>query len=373
MALLAILGLLLLIFTSSLLARMSLNDRVQQRQQVTAASLAAVRDALMGYALLATTNAKPPGSLPCPAQNRGGTEAFKVAGVCLRSSGLVPYRALGIAEPLDGSGAPLWYIPDPVLAGDSNPVLLRNSSTPTNLSLKINATNKLEAAAFVLIAPNQPLGAQQPNTSTLIASEFLEGTNAVANTTQYDDLNDAQHNDQVLGMPLGQFWSQVEKRVLTEVQETLQAYRTQCTAYPWPAPWKVAGNNSKDNLVNGAVPFGIARPFGWAATCGANQAPPAPAVWLRNHWGGLLYYALCDQPAANPPSCLQQSGIAAAKVILVAPGIVLSAVVPAQDRNQPGLGNYFEGLDMVSTPRTFTQKPVNQHTQMINDVLFIIE
>jgi hypothetical protein len=381
MALLAILGLLLLIFTSALIARLSLNDLTQQRLQVTAASLATVRDALMGYALQATTNTQPPGSLPCPAQNRGGKEAFKAAGVCLLPSGLVPYRDLNIAEPLDGTGAPLWYAPDPALSGNSNLALLRNSSTPTNLNLKINATNKLEAVAFVLIAPNQPLGAQQPNTSPLAAaSEFLEGTNAAVNTTQYDDLNDAQHNDQVLGMPLGQFWSRVEQRVLIEVKQMLVNYLIQCKQYPWAAAW--GGNNSKSNLTAGGVPLGTAHPFDWGATCNGQPVPARP-TWSK-HWS-TLYYAICDVPATNPPtnppgaSCLQvttpPAGNKAARVIVMAPGVVVSGVVPAQNRNLTGLRQYFEdrNADLDGNTHTFTQLPVSQHDQGFNDVLFIVE
>lgn len=374
MALLAMLGLLLVIFTGVLVGRLSLNDQARQRQQVTAASLTEVRDALVSYSLM--DNGRLPGSLPCPAQNRLGQPAVSPAtGACLRLPGLVPYRALGLAEPLDGRGNPLWYAPATALANP--PIGLRNSSTTTTLTLRINAANRVDTMAFVLLAANEPLAGQQPITAPLAAaSQFLEGANGVTNATAYDDLRDADHNDQLLGMPLGQFWSTVEQRVLTEVQQTLQAYRSSCQSYPWPAPW--GGNNSQANLPSGALPLGSALPFGWGASCGSGKfAPAAPAAWLRNHWGGLLHYALCDQPAVNPPtaSCLQlatPAGIVQAKAIILAPGVAINS----QTRSlaaQSNLSNFFEQANADANTRNFTQLPPSQHTQGFNDVVFIVE
>lgn len=378
MALLAMLGLLLVIFTGVLIGRLSLNDQARQRQQVTATSLTAVRDALVSYSLMANTDPRPPGSLPCPAQNRAGQPAVNPAtGACLRLQGLVPYRVLGLAEPLDGRGNPLWYAPAAALTGNANPpVTRRNSSTPSTLTLKNNAANQVETMAFVLLAANEPLPGQQPITAPLAAaSQFLEGANGVTNATAYDDLRDTDHNDQVLGMPLGQFWSTVEQRVLTEVQQTLQAYRLQCPSYPWAAPWGAAGNNSQANLASGAVPLGSALPYNWGASCGSGTfAPAAPSAWLRNHWGGLLHYALCDQPAVNPPSasCLQlatPAGIAQARAIIMAPGAALNN----QNRLLAALSNFFEQANADANTRNFTQLPPSQHTQGFNDVVFIVE
>ncbi|HMY40080.1 MAG TPA: hypothetical protein PK011_12215, partial [Marinagarivorans sp.] len=336
----------------------------------------AVRDALVGYSLVAASNSQPPGSLPCPAQNRAGQPAVNGAtGACLQLQGLVPYRALGLSEPLDATGTPLWYAPAAALTGNTNPPLsLRNSSTLSSLTLKLNAANRVQAVAFVLLAANAPLAGQQPVSAPLAAaSQFLEGANGVNNATAYDDLRDADHNDQVLGMPLGQFWSSVEQRVLTEVQQTLQLYRLRCGAYPWAAPWGVAGYNSQANLASGALPVGTAVPVNWAASCGANQAP-ALAPWLRNHWGGLLHYALCDQPAGNPPSasCLQlttAAGTAQAKAVVVAPGTLLNQ----QNRSLTALNHFFEQANADANPRSFTQLPPGQHTQGFNDVVFIVE
>ncbi|HEY6528193.1 MAG TPA: hypothetical protein VIZ65_05825 [Cellvibrionaceae bacterium] len=371
MALLAILGLLLLIFTTALIASVSHNTQSYERGKQTSLALAAVRDALMGYSLMANTKPEPPGSLPCPAQNRQGSPvSINVAtGKCAILRGLVPYRILGIGEPLDGSGAPIWYAPDADLAGTTNN--LRNSSGTSKLSLKISSANRTEAVAFVLVAPNQPIGAQQPNTATtLVAAEFLEGINGAANTTQYDDLKDAQHNDQILAMPLGQFWTQIEQRVFKDIAKLLQEYLDKCKLHPWAAGWLSKDGMSLSTVFAGSVPLV------WPPDCSGEfaPAPPADDGWLRTHWSGLFYYAICDLAGGNPPNagCLQvttPTGIKAAKVIAIAPGAVLTG----QDRSQVDKENYFEALNADNNTGTFTQMPVNQHTQTFNDVLFIIQ
>jgi hypothetical protein len=374
MALLAILGLLLLIFTTSLITSLSQNSQRHERNQQTAASLAAVRDALMGYALIADTKIQPPGSLPCPAQNRQGSPVSinAATGKCAILRGLVPYRILGIGEPLDGSGAPIWYAPDADLAGATSVNQRRNSLIAGNLSLKIRAANRTEKVAFVLLAPNQPIDSQQPNTAaTLNAAEFLEGVNGAANTTQFDDLNDAQHNDQILAVPLNQFWSQIEPRVFKDVPTYLQVYRVQCGFYPWAASWLSADGMSLSTVFAGSLPLN------WPPDCTVGipaPTPPASNGWLRAHWTGVFYYAICELAGGNPPNagCLQVStatGNKAAKLIAIAPGAELSG----QDRKQSGLNNYFEALNADNSTSTFTHLPFNQHTQTFNDVLFIIE
>jgi hypothetical protein len=342
----------------------------------------------MAYALSQQTNQRPPGTLPCPDTDGDGLGNYGPIN-CTNRLGIVPFRDLGIEKPVDASGAPLWYVVETnytnTYAATPAPPF-RNSSQSSTLTLLMRAISSTQPQkmAFILIAPESPLtGQNRTNIPLSGAATFLEGVNASGGFA-FDDLQNASQNDQLLGMPLGLFWSTIEKFVLDEVRTDIRTYQARCNSYPVPVPY---GNNndysSLTTLNEGRIPLGAAKPFAWGGTncplpTSATKTPSLPP-WLAPHWTRMLYYAVC--PTATP-LCLTLNGTTPAlkaSVIAIAPGIPLTATVPIQNRPPPTLAptiaNFFEGENVALTlpsNNIFDNKTIPNHTATANDLITII-
>jgi hypothetical protein len=376
-ALLVMLALILVAFTTIAISRLSINSGEQKARARTTQALIQSRDAIMAFTLSpAIPNTTPPGTLPCPDGNADGlADQLNAAGRCPQQRGLVPFRTLGIPQPLDGTHSPIWY----VVANEYSRALVapttRNSSSATALRL----TNL--PMAFILLAPNKPLRTQvranQLNPIAAQAPQFLEDDNSdntldsytnIRDDSDYDDAEDTQ-NDQVLAMPMGEFWSLVEGVVLREVGDRLREYRDAGCGYPWAAPIANNNNSGMASCFEGRLPL-----TNWNASCGS----AAPDAWITTHWNNLLYYAICRGPGANPPNppinpCLELDGDGDnndAEAIVISPGIEI-----ATRANPPTLPSLFElendNTTSLNDNRFLKIKPVN-HSGTFNDLIHIV-
>jgi hypothetical protein len=379
-ALLVMLAFILVAFTTIAISRLSGNSGELKSRAKTTQALVQSRDAIMAFTLAPANPANPPGILPCPDTDGDGISnpIPPSAAACTNRRGLVPFVTLGIAQPFDGNGAPIWYVVATQYSGTvATP---HNSSSASASTLRLNTIPE----AFIVLAPNIPFAGQvrpgllpyrNPLFNTVTQYLELENANSILDDI-YTDLQNPTQNDQVLAMTVGDFWTSVEGRVLREVGALLRDYRASCNAYPWPAPYASFGTNNSDTaplairVYEGRVPLGTASPNVWGAPC----APTLPAGWILTHWGDSLYYAICRQAApANPPtaSCLQLGGLIVAEAILIAPGIPFPLT---QDRLTPTvvISDYFENQNASVVDNVFTQLKPSSHTVNFNDLIYVV-
>lgn len=374
-ALLVMMSLFLVAFTAITIGRLSLNSIEQKNNTRTVTSLAQARDAIMAFALVQATNARPPGTLPCPDTDGDGISNPPAAGACASQQGLVPFVTLGIARTVAGLGTQsplsLWYVIAAGYGGDAiGPFIPRNSSrqSPPVSTLTLNG----QAMAFVVIDPGKPLNAQSPSTTPIGAvSNFLEAPNDGINPNYtYSDFTDLTHNDKLSGMAVGTFWTSVEGRVLAEVRDLIQNYRNTCGAYPWAVPYAAPNDNgvATPPRYQGRVPLTNQ----WFPTvCPAPSEVPAPVIpqWVVTHWTRMLYYAVCN-PFTN---CLNLDSGITANVIVMAPGVPLTATAPTQIPRVVGtITRYFEGTNNIESDDIFIQRRPLDHTDTFNDLIFIV-
>jgi type II secretory pathway pseudopilin PulG len=340
MALLILLSLVLIAVTAVAVSHLSLNSQSLNRSKNTTLALSNAKNIVMGYALMQPV----PGTLPCPDTDGDGDEDRNpTTQVCLNRRGFLPYKTLGIEKQVDGSGQLLWYATDLNYAGAIS--VPHNSSRTASLTIDAG-----QPMAFIVIASNTPLANQNPALQPLAnVSQFLEGDNADNTLNSYTNLRDSTHNDVLLGVTTLDFWMLIEKRVLDEVNNLFDQYRTACSSYPWAADFSIVGANSINNRYEGALPLGNALPVNWNTGCAVGIIPG----WLSTHWRGQLYYSICNQPMVNPPTsnCLSFSGSTqTAAVIVIAPGSPLAG----QNRNNfSNLSNFFENEDASPNNRIF--------------------
>lgn len=334
MALLILLSLVLIAVTAVAVSYLSLNTQSLNRAKNTLQVLSYSKNILLGYALIQPI----PGTLPCPDSDNDGLS--DVTG-CTNRRGLLPYRTLNIPQQFDGAGQPLWYVVDLRYAGVI--VTPHNSSRVANLTMDSG-----QPMAFILIAPNMPLTNQNPVLQPLAnITQFLEGDNSDGTLNSYSSLKDNTHNDLLLGVSTLDFWMVVERRVLDDAKKLMENYRAACSS-PIPWPWAATFNTgvSLVNTYEGALPLGTALPIDWQTGCAASVDPG----YLRTHWSGNLYYAICkDTAPVNPPvtSCLT-IGSQTAKVVILSPGSPVGAQVRGTLINQ-----FFENNDSSQNDNQF--------------------
>lgn len=363
-ALLLMLSLLIVVFTTVAIARLSLNDLAQKRQDATLKALTETRDAIMAWTLTQSTATLPPGSLPCPDTDLDGDSDYNGI-LCIGALGTVPYITLNIPEPRDGDGARLWYGIGNFYATNSA-TQVRNSSIQSTLFLNT------DSIAFILISQNDALdGQSRGNVNFANRAQFLEGENADADFV-YSDMRDENHNDQVLAVPANIFWSTVEDVVLSQVALLLRTYKTQCGAYPWAVNFSDADDNSDNGTLLGRVPLGTTVGTTLPTVWGLGCAPSLP-TWLTTHWQRTLFYAMCAPPSA-PTSCLQLQDansvlLQTASVILIAPGIPWGT----QNRSILQPAEFFDKENSATIDNVFQKTSRTEHTADFNDTIYIVE
>ena len=291
------------------------------------AQLAIVKTALIAYAMNGrnpapalcptTTNARP-GELPCPDTTGDGIEECSCSGV--QNIGRVPWKTLGIAEPRDASGEPLWYaLSDNFRAwtADASPTVINSDTKGTLAVWKDDLTSSLTSEAVaVIIAPGQVVGTQQraattnvncttTNTviaQTLCASNYMESSSNGGFNWKYNGPfvmtlptpAAATFNDQLLAVTTSDLIPQVEQRVARDVISLFTQYRamSNCQCLPWAATTSDDNGKSNEPATYDYPPLVQATPENWGSVTARGQIPTVPTYLTNNKWWRVLYYGI---------------------------------------------------------------------------------
>ena len=268
----------------------SLNSSALQikRDEITAASLAQARDALIGYAAsvqidwttcgAAGNNCKRLGDLPCPDTNNSGiagTSCGNASGSTGQSQrlGRLPWRTLGLPDLRDGSGERLWYAVSNNFKNNTRTTCTSSgqtgcldSDTTGTISVfapdgtLLNDGGGSTGAVAVIIAPGDVLqrqgGTLQDRSSAGVntASNYLDVATVGGNTEDNASFTDGSStngfiqgrikdsngntivNDQLLVISQDNIMQAIQKRVAGEVKQCLNEYALQNNGrYPWAA------------------------------------------------------------------------------------------------------------------------------------------
>lgn len=319
-ALLILLAVVVAAFTVTLTSVLSINSMRYSATKKTTEAMQTAKTALEGFALRQQVI----GALPCPDTDLDGEE--NTSGInCSSLLGLLPYKTLDLPALNDGYGNLLWYAVEQNLS--VNNTSLKNPSMQTTLNLSGRA------AAALIISPNRIIG-DQVRSAPYSAENFLEGINADGDMTSYARVVDELHNDQLLEIPLDDFWGLMQSAFLSQLADQLLQYRALCGEFPWASDFGSAPYNSIVNEFSGGVPYHFAQPSDWNSGCASGIV--LPSTWLT-HWGDQIFYSFC---ASGGPTCIQINGGANTSVdaVLISPGVVLTG----QTRPSINLADYFE-------------------------------
>lgn len=376
------------------------------RGQITADALAAAKNALLAYTISRDdySNSSRPGEFPCPTTVPPDNPTYGKANTScstIPKIGRLPWRTLGIPEPLDAYGEPLWYS----LSGNFKPstaVAINSNSLGQLVVYQADEVTPLVSQAVVVIfSAGPPIAGQSRSaaislcstTGTAIAqnvcaSNYLEtysGKNNATNSGPYTlGKITADFNDQAALITTSDFIPKIEDRIASSLALTLKTYYQATGFYPYAAYYgdikKVASNkaaspldqaNCADGVFSGRLPqyigelFGPAPPNlpcttysqGWPAL-GANGALP---VWFfKNSWNTTVFYAVAKQyvvggskTCVSPGDCLKIVGditVQDVQAVIILPGIPLATqlrptLTPDDVSSGLDIRNYFEDLE----------------------------
>jgi len=275
-----------------------INSLALRRDKNTAAALADIKLALIGYAV---SDANRPGELPCPDVNNDGQLTLGIdftggaGSPCVSLLGRLPWKTLGLPDLRDGSGERLWYaLSDNFHAGATPPL---NSDTMGQLTVTggAPATN----VVAIVFSPGEVLGTQVRDAANENnVANYLEGENANGDTIFTTGTVSTTFNDRLLVITTADLMPLVEMRVARELRALLQAYRANsaCGCYPWAdgsLPWTGEGDN---DVLRGAPSLNPGDPELW----GSGSIPPLPAWFLNNQWWRVIYYAVDPSKTETP-------------------------------------------------------------------------
>jgi hypothetical protein len=338
-----------------------------KRDEITAASLAQAKDALIGYAAsVDLTSSARPGDLPCPDTNNDGiaeTSCGSAAGSNqAQRLGRLPWKTLGLPDLRDGSGERLWYAVSNNFKNNTRTTCTSpgqsgclDSDTTGTISVfsmdgtRLNDGSGNTGAVAVIIAPSDVLtrtdkttpqdrsnaGINNPQNylDTALGKDnanFTDGssTNGFIQGRIKDNNGNTIVNDQLLVISQDNIMQAIQKRVAGEVKQCLNEYALQNHGrYPWAARVSTFSLSYSDtsNRLFGRVPD---TPFDntkidsnnymgdqWGANCNINSS----SGWWLN-WKEMVFYGLADayKPASSgwywngwfwiwtspsPPSC----------------------------------------------------------------------
>ncbi|KAB2928174.1 MAG: hypothetical protein F9K30_01755 [Dechloromonas sp.] len=161
-----------------------------------------------------------PGRLPCPEDTSliGGLNEGNALSACSNSTtsiGRIPWRTLGLVEPKDAGGEPLWYVLSPGFRG----VPPLGSAGVANGLLQLDGASS-DIAALV-IAPGAPLPGQtrpQPSpASPPNSANYLDLGNATGPAFVSNGAA-SNFNDQVITITTRELFLAMRHRVLSEIQ-----------------------------------------------------------------------------------------------------------------------------------------------------------
>ena len=352
------------------------------RDRATDQALARARTALLAWSVSqgGLTGNPRPGEFPCPDTNNDGqAEPTCIAG----RLGRLPWKTLGIEQPIDGSGESLWYVvsgPYRTFANNSNPI---NSDTRGNITVyAANGIDKISGEAVaVILSPGPPVAGQSRSTLTSTAcattgttvtqdrcaTNFLETANGINNA--------ATHGPFIAGNPLSSFNDRlvtlttkdiiplVEQRVGREVKAALAAYYAANSYYPFAAKYDDTTGNCAMNNRRGRLPLSIrvdpSLPPPPNTPCGLTKPATGSGLvewtgtlpnWLLvNRWDRVIYYSVAAGYSFGGPNscsggCLNIGASSSVAALIFTPGTPLPSAT--------GRGN-----------------PVNNSTNVLSDYL----
>lgn len=379
------------------LKSMSANSIRTERDKKTAAALAEAKAALIGWSIArGEAGSQRPGELPCPDNDAPNTAGYGFEdGACVAGKiGRLPWKTLGIQEPLDGDGEVLWYAIDGAFRirwGSSNA-----TNQPINIDTKASIqvfhaggerlTMPDNGAAAVIFSPGAPLDGQSRGQNNvgchatgtniqenICPSNYLEaigGLNNALNQGPYITVTKSdQFNDKLTFVSASDLLSLVENRVVVEVQKRLSGYKTVHGFYPYPAKFDdpncldvgrdgaSTACQSDNTVCQGRFPSGTEIAGETPNWLGANQFPE----WFRfNLWGQVITYAVDkDELVAPPTACttsLTVDGVPR-KALIVMPGQPLAAINRSLPMQSSNLSDYLED---VENQRAWDLVPVTQ-------------
>lgn len=332
-ALIAMLSLLVLIFSALSLNHFNQSNIQQLKRQKTQQALSEAKQALLAYSSepLANTscnvNCARPGDLPCPDLDNDG-EAENNCSTQSSRLGRLPWKTLGLNDLKDSDGESLWYAVSNQFKNNPR-VLPLNSETAGVINLTntqgniiYDASNAAGLAAIV-IAPQSAIkrtdDLQQIRSSNNInsPSHYLD---VAFNEDNADFIDNTQNgfvsgpikindqtivNDVILPITATQMHRTMEKRVLTEVLSALLDYHCannvdlhnrQCTvtstnALPFPAVTTdvsclgFTNLATSDCLSTGSYQIGRIPVNETITTISGNVDQP---IWLANNSNSIL-------------------------------------------------------------------------------------
>lgn len=304
--------------------------RKNQRQQKTTDALAQAREVLVGRAV---SDDNRPGSLPCPDTDDDGTAELFSGSSCPSYIGRLPWRTLGLPEPLDSDSERLWYMLSSRFR-DNAAIEPLNTDTLGNISVYSGNGSTLltTQAVAVVFAPGGPIGGQARSSTltaicplggmtvaqSLCVSNYLETASGINNATASGPYISAtptsSFNDRLLVITTAELMTPVEKRAATEILALLQAYRSSigCNCYPWADNWDGTSNYG---TTRGRVPLDDADP-NWI-----DAGVTIPAWLTNNDWWQVFYYAIAPMESEDHDwGWLTVDGVSGNKLVLITTG-----------------------------------------------------
>jgi len=358
------------------------------RNEKTAEALATARDALIGYAI---KNAKRPGALPCPDKYNDGTAEGSCSGADL--IGRIPWKTLGIPEPLDGYNETIWYSLAPSFKNTSSTL---NSDTTAELNL--SGTSNIAAIVF---SPGSILTNQQRGTNTmtcpmdgnsrpanLCASNYLEGENQNNDYVFTRSPQSETFNDTTLELEAEALLSMIEKRIARQVLVCLNDYAASNSWGRFPWSTKLDGGSSPDFDDNSDERFGRlpdnlnetrndsddTMPDVWPSTDACNSIFLSTSGWWNNtKWKELVFYSVAGRykPNNDLPSspcsttCLAVTPPSAnfnKKVVVVVAGKKLPGQNRSSNSDKATPSNYLEGNNATAESTKLFEQNIGSST-----------
>ena len=370
-ALLVMLFLILATFSTIIVATVSRASMETQKRQKTIEAMARAKEALIAWSATrgSLAGSQRPGELPCPNVSDPVTDVVgygNAPGSCTAGKiGRIPWKELGIAEPLDADGEPLWYAIDGAFRIRSGTAWTTNQpiNSDTRASLKVYAsdgstllTASGDEAAAVIFSAGPPLANQSRNTSPerISPANYLDSANGINNSTfggpfiqgPVRDTNaNVVLNDQLLVISGREIIAAAEKRVAGEAIKLLKNYKAANSAYPYPATYNATGCtdtgsvasisdcSSDANTCRGRFPDNAEEITTGLPNWGGSN--PIPDWFSYNLWGQTLYYAVGSGSLKTPSptllskcsSSLTIGAITGIKGVLITAGTPKGAIV----------------------------------------------
>ncbi len=393
-ALLAVTALLagtaLILFTSRLFAL----PGAAYRERATSSALAQAREALIGWS--ATRDDESfhnyrPGDLPCPDRNAPGEPGYGYAeGTCSPGEiGRLPWKTLGLPEPADADGEPLWYVIDGAFRWRWGNVVGTNAAinSDTRATLQVFAADTVasltpagsEAAAIVFAAgaalPGQVRGTPAERKE---ARNYLDAVGPPAVAGNLDNgheggpffagpVRDAAGmliaNDRAVIVTARDVMKAVAPRVEDVVVRMLAAYQTtHAGQFPNPARYNdlactdVAACSDVASCSDTVTTHPLTVCPRDSITCRGRLPEniwtgiaPLPPRWFKfNLWSQTIYYAVGNLTIENPAGCspqLQITGRPPAAALFLLPGSPLGTVLRNSPSQSNDLTRYFEDAE----------------------------